>query len=155
ACDADADNDGQPNTTDPCPTDATNSCAAAGTDTDTDGVPDVIDNCPTVSNSQQENLDGDKVGDACDFDVDGDGIQNADDICPRDSANLCQAAQPVANFEWRLAPKLVDANGDGLLDYPPLTAAGLANDGSVTFDACSLSAAGAGDRIAFYEWVID
>ena len=35
-------------------------------DTDHDGVPDTTDNCPGVSNADQADADGDKIGDACD-----------------------------------------------------------------------------------------
>jgi len=37
-------------------------------DTDGDGVPDDEDNCPEISNPDQENLDGDEMGAACDTD---------------------------------------------------------------------------------------
>lgn len=46
-------------------------------DTDVDTVADYNDNCPAVANLSQANLDGDTFGDACDSDVDGDGIPGA------------------------------------------------------------------------------
>ena len=45
-----------------------------GPDRDADGHPDPVDNCPDVHNAAQGNLDGDRQGDACDADVDGDGL---------------------------------------------------------------------------------
>ncbi|XP_040276351.1 cartilage oligomeric matrix protein [Bufo bufo] len=60
-------------------------------DTDIDGFPDEKlrcsdlrckkDNCVTVPNSGQEDADRDGIGDACDDDADGDGIQNVQDNC--------------------------------------------------------------------------
>ncbi len=43
-------------------------------DTDGDGIPDGSDNCPTIFNPGQGDLDGDLIGDLCDPDADGDGI---------------------------------------------------------------------------------
>jgi hypothetical protein len=59
-------------------------------DSDGDGLGDPghpentcqIDNCPTVKNPMQEDLDLDCLGDACDPDMDGDGILNSNDNCP-------------------------------------------------------------------------
>ena len=42
-------------------------------DMDGDGVGDVCDNCAHYSNPDQLNTDGDKTGDACDIDDDNDG----------------------------------------------------------------------------------
>ncbi|KAH9633184.1 hypothetical protein HF086_017739 [Spodoptera exigua] len=62
-----------------------------GPDKDLDGYPDHqlacleprcrADNCPEVSNSGQEDADGDGIGDSCD--PDADGIPNEMDNCPR------------------------------------------------------------------------
>ncbi len=55
-------------------------------DEDADGVPDELDNCPAVSNPDQEDSDGDGVGDACqgELDSDGDGVVDELDNCPED-----------------------------------------------------------------------
>ncbi len=39
------------------------------------------DNCPEQWNGDQRDMDGDGVGDACDPDLDGDGVPNPDDNC--------------------------------------------------------------------------
>jgi len=61
-------------------------------DIDNDGIEDNTDNCPTVTNSLQENNDGDIFGNACDtcpdlfayeqMDSDGDGFGDVCDTCP-------------------------------------------------------------------------
>ena len=78
-CDTDIDGDGTSNAIDPCPTDPTDACVPP--DTDRDGVPDKNDNCATVKNADQANFDHDSLGDACDSDIDGDGVTNAVDKC--------------------------------------------------------------------------
>lgn len=56
---------------------------ACDDDDDNDGVLDTVDNCPLVSNSLQDNFDGDLLGgDACDDDDDNDGVLDIDDACP-------------------------------------------------------------------------
>ena len=52
------------------------------TDSDEDGVDDPEDNCQAVPNPGQEDADGDGFGDACDDDIDGDGVLNESDVCP-------------------------------------------------------------------------
>ena len=61
------------------------SITVTGTDTDSDTIYDPSDNCPNTSNTDQANLDGDAFGDACDSDIDGDGVDNTLDAFPNDA----------------------------------------------------------------------
>lgn len=56
----------------------------ADLDTDEDGFVDQMDNCPTLYNPLQADLDDDQIGDICDNDEDGDGIEIPQDLCPHD-----------------------------------------------------------------------
>lgn len=47
---------------------------AALYDLDTDGIGFAADNCPDISNASQANQDGDALGNACDPDIDNDGV---------------------------------------------------------------------------------
>ena len=75
ACDSDIDGDGTDNAFDAFPNDSTESA-----DSDADNVGDNTDNCVNDANADQANLDGDTLGDACDSDMDGDGIANVVEI---------------------------------------------------------------------------
>ena len=92
-----------------------------GNDADGDTYPDFVDNCPATPNAGQNDYDGDAIpgqqpgptdtwgGDACDSDVDGDGVLNTSDQCL-----FTPLTQPVdANGCSQIQ---VDQDLDGLCD---------------------------------------
>jgi hypothetical protein len=93
-CDLDDDNDGHPDGQDTCPRIANPTqqlpadASQCRVDKDGDNVSDNGDNCPEIANPDQKDTDGDKLGDACDPDIDDDGVLNKDssgkalDNCP-------------------------------------------------------------------------
>lgn len=92
-------------------------------DTDNDGIPDDQDNCPLAANADQQDTDGDGIGDACDPDIDGDDIPNLADNCPQ-FANPDQTDSDGNGIGDSCEPD-GDGDGDGIKnaeDNCPLTA---------------------------------
>ncbi|MBI4697137.1 MAG: hypothetical protein HY749_24295 [Gammaproteobacteria bacterium] len=72
--------------------------ACLGPDADGDGVPDIQDNCTLVPNATQLDTNGDGYGNACDADLDDNGLVNAVDL---------------AKFKLRFGTHDADADFDG------------------------------------------
>jgi hypothetical protein len=104
----DADGDGLPNGSDPCPIHP-----HANQDGDGDGIPDACDICPLSWNPRAFDIDRDGIGDACDADIDGDGLGNHEDLCPRlptpessdrDGDGIGDACDPCSTLAWTDPP---------------------------------------------------
>ncbi len=80
-------------------------------DADGDGFAQLRDNCPLVFNPDQVDSVGDRVGDACRADYDGDGQPDSHDCAPADPAagtpseiaSLGFAAGSIADLHWDAA----------------------------------------------------
>ncbi len=91
---------------DPMATPAVKPIAGPQGDRDLDSIADSADNCPTVPNREQGDLDGDAMGDACDADLDGDGV-----------ANLASDAKSILdNCPAKYNPNQADDNGNRVGD---------------------------------------
>ena len=97
----------------------TNDCAPNDTptnlteDSDGDGVLDVDDNCDLDMNADQANSDTDERGDACDCDIEDDGIL---DVVESGSGTMTDGSDTgTSRF-------LIDSDGDGLSDLAEIRA---------------------------------
>jgi hypothetical protein len=81
-------------------------------DTDEDGVPDASDNCPEAANPQQENADGDGMGEACDPDDDNDTIPDASDRCPDSDDTVDEDHDGIPDC----IDSIIDSDNDGVSD---------------------------------------
>lgn len=135
----DEDNDGLNNSseiaqgTDPYDSDSDNDGVFDGSDdeplifsdVDLDSVGDGFDNCVLVANSDQANFDNDALGDACDPDIDGDGVDNIGDAFDYDPTEISDTD--------------IDGVGDNSDNCPTVSNIDQSNiDGDASGDACDL-----------------
>lgn len=89
-------------------------------DADGDGVADASDNCISDPNATQDDLDGDGRGDACDADIDGDGLTNVIEIwlgCdPHDADSDGDGLGDWIEIFIGSNPVVADSDGDGESD---------------------------------------
>ena len=121
----DSDGDGIANYYDDCPNGTSGWTSTNSTDYDSDGcedatedldddndaIDDQSDNCINVANADQADMNDNDIGDACDEDIDGDGVTNENDDLPYDEFESVDTdADGIGNNRDH------DDDGDGMAD---------------------------------------
>ena len=89
-------------------------CSTSALDSDGDGIPDINDNCINVANSNQRDTTGTGIGNACNPDLNHDGIVNTLDLA------LFKIAYAAYNSSAHTYNPNADFNGDGKIDTADL-----------------------------------
>src|SRR4029453_14651610 len=77
-------------------------------DADAGGTPDNVDNCTAVANPDQRDTDGDGYGNACDADLNQNGLTNFEDLALMGAAFFSEDNPDI------------DLNGDGVVNFSDL-----------------------------------
>ena len=146
-------------------TDENHVSVVSDADVDDDDDPNALDNCPWVYNPDQANLDGDLLGDACDCDDDGDGIDepathdplcSGVDQCP-DLAGDPPTGCPMSDVSIKVdKDELVDVDVSVDTNYPiAVTVYNGDDDALVDVDLLLVSADPAATAGCTISWVHD